>query len=379
MSWLRNLFINLLLAGVVFLVMFLALEVYFRVFDYQPVEETVLDARLLWRHTPGYSGRFSSIIPSEYNTKYEINSKWLRDYEYNYSRNEKLRIMVLGDSFTEGIGVEMPETYPKLLEDMFGRGKVEIINGGIKGYGPMEEIVFYRDELSRYDPDIVIMSFFPGNDVVDMGRPRILNVTGGDRPVLVETGERHSTDLGFIMNLRRFVGMHSHVYMYTIQALFRNQAVRSRFIEWGLFVPAPRPFFTYPFEPYELSAVEATRYMEAFADELSASNKTFIVVAIPDMDQVYPGKFEAKLAYYNVTQYFDIFVANREIAELCRRKGLTCIDMTESFIAANSTIFYHNYDGHFNRAGQEFAAKLIYDRLAAYINQRIAEREMLHG
>ena len=53
---------------------------------------------------------------SEFTFTAKTNSLGFRDYEYSLNKNSKYRILVLGDSFTFGWGVEIENTWIKVLE-----------------------------------------------------------------------------------------------------------------------------------------------------------------------------------------------------------------------------------------------------------------------
>src|ERR1700756_3582936 len=71
-----------------------------------------------------------------------INSKGLRDREFNYERTPgTLRILMLGDSFTEGWGVALDDTFSKRLERLYAANgvKAEVINAGVGNYNTVME------------------------------------------------------------------------------------------------------------------------------------------------------------------------------------------------------------------------------------------------
>ncbi len=78
------------------------------------------------------------------------------------------RVLVLGDSFTEGVGVEAGETFSAHLERAFsqqGQGTVRFINGGLAGQGPVQYWrLLYRLGLD-YRPDAVLICYY-ANDLV---------------------------------------------------------------------------------------------------------------------------------------------------------------------------------------------------------------------
>lgn len=87
------------------------------------------------------------------------NSKGIRGLtEYSYNNDQdKIRILVLGDSYTFGEEVSDNETYSYYLQEMIPNS--EVINLGIHGYGHDQMLIFLKEEGIRYKPDIIILGF----------------------------------------------------------------------------------------------------------------------------------------------------------------------------------------------------------------------------
>ena len=119
------------------------------------------DPLLGWVHQPGQEGIFET---PQFRTAVRINENGLRDRERSYDRhNDNQRILVLGDSFAWGYGVEESERFSQRLEETLG---VEVINGGVSGYSTDQELLWYRNEGIKYETDLVIL-VVAGNDVGD--------------------------------------------------------------------------------------------------------------------------------------------------------------------------------------------------------------------
>ena len=100
-----------------------------------------------------------------------INSDGLRDREHAIQKSEgTLRIAVLGDSYVEGMNVPLEKTVPAVLERELsscaapGHRQVEVINFGVSGYGTARELLTLREHVWKYDPDIILLAFYTGND-----------------------------------------------------------------------------------------------------------------------------------------------------------------------------------------------------------------------
>ena len=106
-----------------------------------------------------------------------VNSQGLRDREHKVAKADgTYRIAILGDSYAEAMQVELDRTFwsllPKHLEACrFAKGKkIETLNFGVSGYGTGHELLTLRTRVWPYQPDMVLLAFFPGNDVRNNSR-----------------------------------------------------------------------------------------------------------------------------------------------------------------------------------------------------------------
>jgi lysophospholipase L1-like esterase len=114
-----------------------------------------------------------------------INEKGLRDHEHSYDRqNDNGRILVLGDSFAWGYGVEESERFSQRLEEALD---VEVINAGVSGYSTDQELLWYRNEGVKYETDLVIL-VIAGNDVGDNDR-QLVNTIYYKPKFVIEEGQ----------------------------------------------------------------------------------------------------------------------------------------------------------------------------------------------
>jgi hypothetical protein len=113
------------------------------------------DDLLGWTHKPNQQGLF---YDRDFSIKVSINSQGLRDKEYAFNRVEaKNRLLVLGDSFAWGFGVEHHEIFTEILEDNYPNW--EIINASVSGYGTDQEFLYLKHRGIHYQPDIVLLLF----------------------------------------------------------------------------------------------------------------------------------------------------------------------------------------------------------------------------
>jgi hypothetical protein len=128
------------------------------------------DSLFGWAHKPGQEGIFET---PQFRTHVRINDKGLRDRSHSYEgQNDGQRILVLGDSFAWGYGVEESERFSQILEKSLD---VEVVNAGVSGYSTDQELLWYKNEGIKYDTDLVIL-VIAGNDVGDNEQPLVSTI-----------------------------------------------------------------------------------------------------------------------------------------------------------------------------------------------------------
>jgi lysophospholipase L1-like esterase len=100
------------------------------------------------------------------------------------------RILVLGDSFTFGYGVEDWENFPARLEtELAGPDRrIEVLNAGVPGWAADAYLLYLRESGLALEPDLVIVAISQ-NDLGDLAWNRL--TLGADRlPIRIESTRR---------------------------------------------------------------------------------------------------------------------------------------------------------------------------------------------
>lgn len=132
------------------------------------------DHPLGWALTPNAEGRwFNSWY--EYDLEIRINSHGLRDDEHTYEKPPgTYRIVILGDSLVEAAQVPLEEAWHQILEQRLNEMAempIEVIAAGVGGWGTDQELLWFLSEGIKYEPDLVLLTFFPWNDFMNNSRP----------------------------------------------------------------------------------------------------------------------------------------------------------------------------------------------------------------
>lgn len=100
---------------------------------------------------------------------YRTNNYGFRDDDFSLARNEKIRVLFLGDSFCWGIGVQRSDLFATLIEQRLNETKplgsaYEIYNACLPGYSTGSEAALYSEALRHFRPDVLVVWYFL-NDV----------------------------------------------------------------------------------------------------------------------------------------------------------------------------------------------------------------------
>src|SRR5262245_28459975 len=102
-----------------------------------------LDDQLGWKHTPNVSKEFKNELGERITVVQ--NAYGHRGRERPLAKSpDKYRILVLGDSFTEGVQVGEDDLFTAVLEHDDPR--LEVLNTGVGGYGTVQEYLYLERE-----------------------------------------------------------------------------------------------------------------------------------------------------------------------------------------------------------------------------------------
>lgn len=73
-------------------------------------------------------------------------------------------VLALGDSFTFGLGVDEPDTYPAVLERLLNEARpnetVQVLNLGVSGYGTRDEAAALMHAADAWSPRLVLIGYY---------------------------------------------------------------------------------------------------------------------------------------------------------------------------------------------------------------------------
>jgi lysophospholipase L1-like esterase len=112
-----------------------------------------------WFQTPGAVGRVDLGGPDAGHVR--INSLGLRGPETPLAKAPGVkRVVVLGDSFVFGVGVDQDHVFTTRLQNLIEArrpGEIEVLNLGVAGYSTDQELLLFEDLGQRLRPDVVVL------------------------------------------------------------------------------------------------------------------------------------------------------------------------------------------------------------------------------
>jgi lysophospholipase L1-like esterase len=366
------------------------------------------DERFGWFHTPGAEGDYFNPA-GEYHAYARVNSAGLIDQEYSLEKPEGVyRILVLGDSFAEGLRVPMDAAFHSILEEALnGAGKrVEVINGGVAGWGTDQQLLFYQEIGRNYDPDMVLLAFFPGNDVMNNAIwLEAANFGGVKKPYFLLEGDElvlHNQPVGsetdaFAPPPRETLDVipqdpplaflqpwleRSAFYRYFVPRLrVAAPGLALKLAQWGLITPGvetrnaqqgpdyiPLAYGVYK-TPLDAPWQDAWTVTEALLAELKRQveedGAELRVVVIPAQLQVEPAVWQHILRTFPAMQglEWDVDQPNRMLAAVLQRQGTPYLDLLPIFRAWDGPSLFFPIDGHWNERGHRLAGEALFDWL----------------
>lgn len=283
-----------------------------------------------------YYGRF---LRSEFDTVVSINSRGFRGSEFRNS--DEPRLVVIGDSFTFGYGVDDFDAYPAILDSLLG--DVEVINGGFAaGSSPDMYLCWLRAHGSELNASTYLIGFFIGNDIDRHDQMVWAEVDSEGLPLRIENAESDVVDhylrpkitpIGYRYPILR----ESHLF-HLVGSFYRDRRLK-------IIPPVSRPsIFDEKYSQKTKQAIEKTeRLFIAISEWMKEHQIPFGVVMIPTKQQVMGTASDRP---------------QKEFVEFFEDSGIRYVDLLPD-MKRKAEPLYYPIDLHWNSRGHEVAAEII--------------------
>jgi hypothetical protein len=309
-----------------------------------------------------------------------------RDYPLQRA-SDTFRILVVSDSFNWAGGVEGNYTalLEKKFEEYYGGHRVDIINAGYPGTHTGEQLAMLKKYGLQYNPGLVFLGFFAGNDFIDADphRKRIIVYD-----TYIDIDRRYELTLFGYPIIPKSRVLHLMKQKYKImrelakarrESQDKDTAAEER---GGTF--SERTFLNIERIRLEFCNVGAHRD-KAFDDRIN-----YILQSISEMKGlldskgiqfivgIYPDEFQVN--EHLLDQLFETFDLKREDYDIERMQkilktyldsqGIPSIDFLEAFREKGREMrLYLLRDTHWNDAGHELAAEIMFRNLLGVVKR----------
>jgi lysophospholipase L1-like esterase len=275
------------------------------------------------------------------------NSFGFRDYEWDMPKPaDRIRIMCLGDSLTFGNGARGEDTYPKVLERKLKKldANIEVISTAVSGWSLYNYVDFFKKEGTNYQPDIVIIGFYPN----DYGpRPDHYNVK------LTEDGRWDARPI--------WIRWLPYKYIFLLKRSALVTYLRDRI---GNIKKGEKDFITLLLEnevDLDRNKAVADGYslileMKEICDE-KGINKKIVLASIPPINSFWVPKGS--------------FDYNNHLESFCKSNDITFIDLAEGFWRVKNTnkLYMYPWDNHLRPEGHKLVANQLYDLMLKLVKK----------
>ena len=347
----------------------------------------VCDNVLGWSGVPSFQGVVE--LPG-ITSMIKANAMGMHDSDHRLEKPPNtIRVLMLGDSFVHAIQVEEGVTAHQVLEEQLndleraGKLNYEVISGGMTGWGTGQELVYYRQQGRSFEPDLVLLMLFLGNDLENNLPGNVLTIGGRNcyAPYFaqceaglhpdplkyapgVSDNQRNCTPARrLIINTLGTLYQHSRLYQQ-LEPLIISQRPRQLF---GAQYPNPFWALYIPNEDQELEqAWQVTQgLILQLRQEVEADGASFAVVFFPwsviiELDSLPPERRAAILDENPTFKAAELDRPNTYLAEFLSRHGIPFIDLTPLIVQeqkAQDTLLHFVGDGHWTVEGNRFIAE----------------------
>jgi hypothetical protein len=308
----------------------------------------------------------------------------MREREFDKKKRENnRRILLLGDSFAFGTGVEAEWR----VSDILGRAlerDVEVLNGAVCGWGTDQELLYYEMTGGELEPDVVVLTMMMANDVVNnmidhlfletAPKPRFV-LTGDtlqltNSPLAESAAPRRSGIKNLLRKSRLLVfakrridgwayDHSSHKFGIAAASGVEEEWVDSDFSHWTVFERESTSHFE---EAWRVTDAILSR----FAERCARDGTELIVFAFPtkmEVDDEWRSRLFERTGMDESA--YDLKKPYRRLAAICRKNGIEYVyPLGEFREAAERRPLYFKTDGHPNNYGHAVAARALLKVLA---------------
>ena len=279
---------------------------------------------IVW-HKKNYETRH---VKRCFDVLYKTNNVGARD-NIDYFKNEKNKsIILIGDSFAEGPGVELDKIFAKVVEKKTGK---KVLNFGNSGTEPKTQLVRFLKFNKEYNFDEMIYFFLPQNDYSEKINNNNFN-------------QNRSNNNEKKINL--------NMLKYIISDFLARFTYTYNFFRTASYILNINFKYGYSDISYFYKIKENINYTFNYLERIITEKKIkSYIILIPTIYDI--NNFQkSRINYKNLYWY-------KKITELSYRNNVTLIDLMDYIDFNKKADYFHSCDGHWSEYGNNFAADVF--------------------
>src|SRR5262245_39131413 len=269
------------------------------------------------------------------------------------------------------------------LENHYGYHRIDIINAGYPMTHTAEQLVMLKKYGLQYDPDLVILGFFVGNDFID-GNPNRKRIVVNDLYIDVDKRREHII-LGYpiVFQSRLLLYVRQKYKIFTelrkTAATEPGQQPRQEqrgTLSEGTYLDLEKALLEF----FNINSSRKVRFqkninyiLQSIAEMdalLKSRNIKFIVAIYPDVFQINKTVLEMIFERFRLRREdYDLDLAQNILKSFLQSKDISYIDLTDRFRSeGQEKDLYLLSDSHWNRSGNQLAADILFETLVKQLD-----------
>jgi GDSL-like lipase/acylhydrolase family protein len=287
----------------------------------------------------------------EFSVDYRVGDQGFRDEVVHAipKPDSVLRVLLLGDSFTWGAGVEYDSIWPVVFERRCleaGLG-CDIVKAGVSGFDTRQEVLYLERLLPLYRPDLVVLAFLP-NDLATN-----LPIAGDGT---VESRQALTQDSLLVRN------QGDKESSFHLISLLKRLLLANDFLYTKLYFNTDRSqYFSLPANERLRGQLEVTKQLLARAlADCRSNHAAFVVLSIPQQIQV------LVKARNSAPAGIDVDFIDRELSSFAHDRSFEWIAALPALAKryrTDHTDLFFRLNGHLNREGNAAVGNYLYSNI----------------
>jgi hypothetical protein len=384
----KSIIFNILFILIFIIVCLLLAEIFSRIYLYVSGKGGYIhlpDDYLGRVHASNSNFVFEEDFSREFKVRRRTNSLGLIGEEVAVKKPQNVfRILVLGDSFTEALQVEEGRNFCERLQYLLNKqspnskySHYEVLNAGISGYSPISEYLYFKKELFRLEPDLVILQLFP-NDVFEDNKVSAMSIIDEDGlPLKINRffikDLNNSLPNEFWYKFKKYLLKKSKFFQVIVRAkrkFYKRSYTHREKTKLPEFNDSNQFFIIQDYNPlfqdkdFRIRTWQATkRYILAIRQLAKENNAKFFIVLIPvefQLNREEDVKIDS-VSFSSSNLYF-----NNLLKDLCSRENIYFLDLLTTFKKNKDKELYYYKDGHLKDQGHKIVAETLFLFISRY-------------